>query len=66
METVVVAINKLIVTPKEAAWMLNMSTKEMYELLNEGIIKAYIRKGRWKVPVKSLEKYIDEQLKGKE
>lgn len=60
-------MEKLIVTPKEAARMMNMSTKEMYELLNEGIIKAYIRKGGWKVPVKSLEKYIAEQLeKGEE
>ncbi len=49
-------------TPEEVMDYLNIGRNSLYALLNSGEIKAF-RVGRnWKIPRKSLDKYIDESI----
>lgn len=51
-----------ILTPEEVMDYLNIGRNSLYTLLNSGEIKAF-RVGRnWKIPRKSLDKYIDESI----
>ncbi len=51
-----------ILTPEEVMDYLNIGRNSLYALLNSGEIKAF-RVGRnWKIPRKSLDKYIDESI----
>ena len=47
-----------ILTVEEACEALRMGYNAVYELLNEGKLKAYKNGRVWRIPKKSLEKYI--------
>ena len=55
-------MNPLIVSKNEASKMMKISPNRMLELLESGEISAYKDNGRWRVPVKSLEDYIERRL----
>ena len=52
-----------ILTVEEACEALRMGYNAVYELLNEGKLKAYKNGRVWRIPKKSLEKYILESAK---
>ena len=47
-----------ILTVEEACDALRMGYNAVYVLLNEGKLKAYKNGRVWRIPKKSLEKYI--------
>ena len=47
-----------ILTVEEACEALRMGYNAVYDLLNEGKLKAYKNGRVWRIPKKSLEKYI--------
>ena len=47
-----------ILTVEEACDALRMGYNAVYDLLNEGKLKAYKNGRVWRIPKKSLEKYI--------
>lgn len=47
-----------ILTVEEACDALRMGYNAMYDLLNEGKLRAYKNGRVWRIPKKSLEKYI--------
>lgn len=49
----------LVMTPNEVAVALRMRLADVYKLLESGDIPAYRDKSAWKIPVKSLEKYVE-------
>ena len=55
-------MNPLIVSKNEASKMMKTSPNRMLELLESGEISAYKDKDVWRVPVKSLEDYIERRL----
>ena len=52
-----------ILTVEEACDALRMGYNAVYVLLNEGKLKAYKNGRVWRIPKKSLEKYILESAK---
>ena len=52
-----------ILTVEEACEALRMGYNAVYDLLNEGKLKAYKNGRVWRIPKKSLEKYILESAK---
>jgi excisionase family DNA binding protein len=52
-----------ILTVEEACDALRMGYNAVYDLLNEGKLKAYKNGRVWRIPKKSLEKYILESAK---
>lgn len=47
-----------VITPEEAAEMLDCGMNAMYKLLNSGKLKAF-RIGRiWKIPKRAVQEYI--------
>lgn len=55
-------MNPLIVSKTEASKLLNISVNKMLKLLEAGEIPAYKDDGQWKVPVKSIESYIERRI----
>lgn len=55
-------MNPLIVSKNEASKMMKTSPNRMLELLESGEISAYKDNNVWRVPVKSLEDYIERRL----
>lgn len=49
-----------ILTVEEACEALRMGYNAVYELLNEGKLRAYKNGRVWRIPKKSLVKYIQE------
>ena len=47
-----------ILTVEEACEALRMGYNAVYDLLNEGKLRAYKNGRVWRIPKKSLEKYI--------
>ena len=47
-----------ILTVEEACDALRMGYNAVYDLLNEGKLRAYKNGRVWRIPKKSLEKYI--------
>jgi excisionase family DNA binding protein len=52
-----------ILTVEEACDALRMGYNAVYDLLNEGKLRAYKNGRVWRIPKKSLEKYILESAK---
>ena len=52
-----------ILTVEEACEALRMGYNAVYELLNEGKLKAYKTGRVWRIPKESLVKYILESAK---
>ena len=52
-----------ILTVEEACEALRMGYNAVYELLNEGKLKAYKNGRVWRIPKESLAKYILESAK---
>ena len=46
-----------ILSPEEAAEALRIGENAIYELLNEGKLKAY-KNGRWRVPKEAVKEYV--------
>ena len=51
-------MERLVVTPQEAADMLATSPNNIYPLLETGVIPAYRQGSYWKIPVHSLKEYV--------
>lgn len=51
-----------ILTPDEVMGLLNIGKNAIYKLLESGELKAFKIGRNWKIPRKSLEKYIDNQI----
>ena len=51
-------MERLVVTPQEAAEMLATSPNNIYPLLESGDIPAYRQGSFWKIPVHSLKEYV--------
>ena len=47
-----------ILSVEDACYALRMGYNAVYDLLNEGKLKAYKNGRVWRIPKKSLEKYI--------
>lgn len=57
------AMKSLVVSKAEAQKMIKVASFTMQQLLETGEIEAY-KDGRcWKIPVKSLESYIERRCK---
>lgn len=55
-----------IFSPEEAMDELQIGRNAIYKLLESGALKGF-RVGRnWKIPKKSIDKYIDEQINTEE
>jgi excisionase family DNA binding protein len=52
----------LLVGPKQARWLLNCGQTHLYELLNSGEIASFRDGKSRKIPVKSIESYIERKL----
>lgn len=52
-------MEKLILTPDEARNMLQENTSTIYRMLKSGEIPAYRSGNNWKIPLKTLERYIE-------
>lgn len=52
-------MNRLVVTPEEAADMLKEQKASVYSKLRKGEIPAYRSGKEWKIPIKTLEQYIE-------
>ena len=50
---------RIILTPREAAQALRISTTDLYPLLDKGEIPAYRDKSTWKIPVALLQEYAN-------
>lgn len=54
-------MDPLVVSANMASRMLNISAKQMQDLLMSGTVPAYRDGKGWKVPVKALNQYIDDR-----
>ena len=54
-------MERLVVTPAEAAEMLATSPNKIYLLLESGELPAYRQGSYWKIPVATLSAYIVEK-----
>lgn len=52
-----------VLTTYEVMDYLNIGKNSLYKLLNTGKLKGFRIGKTWKIPRKSLEKYIDENIK---
>ncbi len=51
-------MERLVVTPNDAAEMLATSPNKIYEMLEAGVLPAYKQGSYWKIPVHSLQEYV--------
>ena len=51
-------MERLVVTPQEAADMLSTSPNNIYPMLESGELPAYQVGSYWKIPVHSLKEYV--------
>ena len=51
-------MEKLVVTPKQAAEMLDIGIEKIYPLLESGEIPAIRIGTRWKIPLESFKEYV--------
>lgn len=51
-------MDKLVVSPREAARALDVSNSKAYELIENGMLPAYRMGNGWKVSVAGLEKFV--------
>ena len=54
-------MERLVVTPAEAADMLATSPNRIYTLLESGELPAYRQGSYWKIPVDILKTYVTEK-----
>ena len=52
-----------ILLPEEAMIELQIGKNAIYHLLSSGELKGFKVGRNWKIPRKSLDEYIDEQIK---
>lgn len=52
-------MERLVVTPDECVFLLREQKRKVMEYLECGEIPAYRSGSHWKIPVKTLEKYIE-------
>lgn len=52
-------MKRLVVTPEEAALLMKEQKASVYNMLKNGEIPAYRSGTEWKIPLKSLEQYIE-------
>ena len=55
-----------ILSPEEAMDELRIGKNSIYELLNSGKLKGFKVGRNWKIPRKSIDKYIDKNIKESE
>ena len=55
-----------ILSPEEAMDALRIGKNSIYVLLNSGKIKGFKVGRNWKIPRKSIDKYIDKNIKESE
>lgn len=54
-------MEKIVLTPNEAAELIRISPNDIYSLITSGDIPAY-REGRnWKIPKTLLVRYVEER-----
>ena len=54
-------MDKLVVSPKEAARALDVSNSKAYELIENGLLPAYWMGNGWKVSVAGLKKFVNDK-----
>ena len=54
-------MDKLVVSPREAARALDVSNSKAYELIETGELPAYRMGNGWKVSVADLKKYVTDK-----
>lgn len=52
-------MERLVVTPDEARILLREKSETIYKMLKDGTIPAYKSGKTWKIPLKTLEQYIE-------
>ncbi|MBE7033360.1 MAG: helix-turn-helix domain-containing protein [Ruminococcaceae bacterium] len=55
-----------ILSPEEAMDELRIGKNSIYELLNSGKLKGFKVGRNWKIPRKSIDNYIDKNIKESE
>ena len=55
-----------ILSPEEAMEELRIGKNSIYELLNSGKLKGFKVGRNWKIPRKSIDEYIDKNIKESE
>ncbi len=55
-----------ILSPEEAMDELRIGKNSIYELLNSGKLKGFKVGRNWKIPRKSIDKYIDKNIRESE
>ena len=55
-----------ILSPQEAMDELRIGKNSIYDLLNSGKLKGFKVGRNWKIPRKSIDKYIDKNIKESE
>lgn len=55
-----------ILSPEEAMEELRIGKNSIYELLNSGKLKGFKVGRNWKIPRKSIDNYIDKNIKESE
>lgn len=55
-----------ILSPEEAMDELRIGKNSIYDLLNSGKLKGFKVGRNWKIPRKSIDKYIDKNIKESE
>ena len=56
-------INKEILTREEVMEILKIGRSTFYKLLQTGELKGFKEGNRYKVPVESIEEYVDKKMK---
>jgi excisionase family DNA binding protein len=59
-------IHPLIVSPAQACVMLSIGLTQCYMLMNTGKLESFKDGGSRKIPVKSIEAYVESRLRNKE
>ena len=54
-------MNRLIIDVEETSGLLRCRKAEVYELLESGELPAYREGSRWKIPLSTLERYVEER-----
>jgi len=55
-----------ILSPEEAMDELRIGKNSIYDLLNSGKLKGFKVGRNWKIPRKSIDKYIDKNIRESE
>ena len=53
---------QLVASPKQAMWAIQVSRKKLYELINTGELESYTEGKSRRIPVKSINDYIERRL----